>query len=563
MAQSIDMSDLFGPSVGADTMRPPAAVAAAAGGDAPIGGVSYDGSSVFDQLALWNPSLKSSDAAMLPEKNRLDARSQDTMRNDAYAAGGARIIKDSIVGATYRLNARPSSRALFGKADDVWEAEFQEEVETKFGLWAESPSNWVDAARRNTLTTMVRLAIGVYVAGGELLLSAEWMKNDGRPFRTAMQFIDTARLSTPLDKATDPSIRNGVERDYFGAPVAYHIRNAHPSEGRFTNIQNLPSWRRVPTSKPWGRPMMLHVFEQMGVDQSRGVAAMVSALSEMRMAKNLRKNVLQQAVIAATYAATLESDLPDGDVLALMGSVGAGGDDSNPGIEWMAQYMTAVDSFAGGSKNLHIDGVRIPTLPPGTKLNIQNPGAQSPIADKFEQSLLRHISAAIGTTYEQLSHDYSNTNYSSARAAMLDVALGFQAQKKLIADKVASFGYRLWLEEAINYNRLECLKRRKVPAFYEGQNAEAYTQADWIGAGTGQIDPLKETQASMMKLKAGLSTKEIEIARLSGGDWRAVAKQIARERANDEALGNPSVYDTPEDPNMVNSLNGTPSGAGK
>lgn len=559
MGLPTDMEDLFGSASLADTVRPPAAVAAAAGG------VAYDGSSTFDQLAMWNPSLKSSDAALLPEKNKLDARALDTMRNDAYAAGGARVIKDSIVGATYRLNARPSSIALFGKVDDAWEEDFQEEVETKFGLWAESPSNWVDAARRNTLTSMVRLAIGVSVASGELLLSAEWMPNDGRPFRTAAQFIDTARLSTPMDKTADQTIRNGVERNYFGAPIAYHVRNAHPNEGRYGMLWNapVPTWRRVPTFKPWGRPMMLHVFEQMGVDQSRGVAAMVSALNEMRMAKNLRKTVLQQAVIAATYAATLESDLPDGDVLALMGSAGEG-KDSNPGLDWMTQYLSAVDAFAGGSKNLHIDGVRIPTLPPGSKLNIQNPGAQSPIADKFEQSLLRHISAAIGTTYEQLSHDYSSTNYSSARAAMLDVALGFQAQKKLIADKVANFIYRLWLEEAVNYNSLECLKRRNVPAFYDGQNAEAYTQCDWVGAGAGQIDPLKESQASLIRLKAGLSTKEVEIARLTGGDWRAVAKQIKRERTLDKDLGNPSVYDTPADQqNMVNSLNGTPNGAGE
>lgn len=565
MTANVDMTDLFGSAEvlpAADVVRPPVAVAAAAGGNA-NSGVSYDGSSVVGQLQLWNPSLKSSDAALLPEKNRLDARSLDTMRNDAYAAGGARILKDSIVGSSFRLNARPETKVLFGKEDDVWEAEFQEEVENKFSLYAESPSCWTDAARRNTLTGLVRLGVGVAVACGEYLISAEWMKNDGRPFRTAIQFIDTARLSTPMDRANDPSIRFGVERDYYGAPVAYHIRNAHPYEGPFFNYMNpfAPiTWRRVPREKPWGRQMILHAYESMGVDQTRGVSAMVSALGEMRMAKHLRSTVLQQAVIAATYAATLESDLPDGDVLQLMGSAGEEG--SNPGLDWMTQYLSAVSAFSDGAKNLHIDGVKIPRLPPGTSLKIQNPGAQSPIADKFEQSLLRHISAALGTTYEQLSHDYSSTNYSSARAAMLDVARGFQAQKKIVADRIANFVYRLWLEEAINANQIESLKRRKVPAFYDGQNADAYTACEWIGAGYGQIDPLKESQAALIRLTSGLSTKEYEIARLHGGDWRSVSKQIARERKNDEFLGNPSVYDT-NNQNMQNSINGTPNGAGQ
>ena len=137
-----------------------------------------------------------------------------------------------------------------------------------------------------------------------------------------------------------------------------------------------------------------------------------------------------------------------------------------------------------------------------------------------------------------------------------------QAKKKLVADATANFIYRLWLEEAINYNQIESLKRRDIPKFYDGLNAEAYSACEWIGAGQGQIDPLKETQASVLKLKAGLSTKEIEIARFSGGDWRKVSRQIAREHALDKSYGNPSVYDQADTTNLENSLTAQPNDGG-
>lgn len=535
-----------------DTASSPEAVPPSAGAvaAASAGGVAYDGSSVTQGLDMWQPALRSADADLLPEKYALDARARDTMRNDAYVAGGAAVHKDNIVGSYYRLNARPKTKVLWGKNDDAWEQEFQDEVETKFALWAESMNCWPDAARMNTLTEIVRLAIGVYTAGGEVLASAEWMPKDGRPFRSAIQMIDTDRLSTPWNFIGNADIRKGVERDRYGAPVAYHIQTVHPNDYRGTLAAvDYSNWKRVPARKPWGRQLILHVFEQMRPDQSRGVASMVSALTEMRMTKAFRKVELERAVVAATYAASIESDLPPGDAYVTMGG------DNNPSIDWMQSYLQAVSEYSGGAQNLHMNGAKIPIFAPGTHLKIQNPGANGPVGDKFEMSLLRHIAAALGVNYEQLSKDYTNTNYSSARASMAETWRSMQARKKLVADKTANFVYRLWMEEAINYGALETLKRRNVPNFYEALNSEAYCNCDWIGAGQGLIEPLKETQADILALAAGLTTKEAVIARRTGGDWREVSQQISRELDNDKKLGLPSVYEK-DTTDVQNSLSG-------
>lgn len=547
-----DLSHLLGVEVSpttAQVLSPDASAVAS-------GGVAYDGASKFDQLATWHPPLRSADADILPEKSKLDARSRNMFANDAYVQGGATLQKDSVVGAVYRLNSKPQTRVLWGKEDDIWEEEFQEEVETKFSLWANSPRNWPDSRRRGTLTDLVRLAVGVHVTGGEVLGIGDW-QDDGRPFASSLLMIDADRLSNPRDRLLDErNIRSGVEMNRRGQPIAYHIRNRHPSD-YYTGLNSMlgvNQWTRVRRETRWGRQNVLHIFEQLRPDQSRGLAAVVAALTEMRMLKHFRKTELQRATIAATYAASIETDMPKDAALAM----GAGQDSEDPYIDQIQRFMELMAEYSDSSRNLHMEGAKIPVFVPNTHLKIQNPGAQSPAGDKFEASMLRYIAAALGVSYEQLSKDYTQTNYSSARASIGEAMRGMMPKKRLVADGTANFVYRHWLEEAINYNQLETLKGRRAPSFYEGLNAEAYSNAEWIGAGQGQIDPLKETQAAVLKLKSGLSTQEYEIARMSGGDWRSVKRQIARERALDEKYQNPSVYDTGDTTDMENSLSGSP-----
>lgn len=519
------------PSQASGRAGSPAGSAGSAGEPLAIAGDAYDGASRTNQkLALWAPKVGQADDEILPAKAMLDGRVNDTLRNDAYVAGGATIHQDSIVGSLFMLNSKPETKVLFGKEDEVWEREFQEEVETKFTLTAESPNHWLDAARTGTLTDLVRLAVGISVAGGEVLASAEWMRDMTRPCRTAVKLIEPDRLSDPQDQLFDMlRVRGGIKKDYFGAPEGYYIRKAHPSHYHTIDAYK---WNYIPARKPWGRQMIFHWFEHRRIEQSRGVSHVVSALKEMRMTKHFRDIVLQNAITNATYAASIESELPSGEAFRMLG-----GQSENPIEDILTSYMQTIQQFSGGARNLTIDGVKIPHLLPGSKLQLRPAGSGGPLGSEFEQSLLRYIAAALGVSYEQLSRDYTNTNYSSARAAMLETAKFMQSRKKRVADRFATFIFRLWLEEAINRGQIETLKRPNIPNWYEGLNADAYSSCEWIGAGRGQIDELRETQAAVLRINNNLSTEELEIARLHGGDWRKVKKQRYREQQTDREIG--------------------------
>jgi lambda family phage portal protein len=201
---------------------------------------------------------------------------------------------------------------------------------------------------------------------------------------------------------------------------------------------------------------------------------------------------------------------------------------------------------------MQLDGVKIPHFFPGTKLNVKQVGAPGGVGQDFEVSILRHLSAILGVSYEELSHDYSKTNYSSARAGMNNTWKFMQSRKKMVADRFAEFIYELWLEEQINTGGLECMKSAALPNFYDSLMKEAYTSATWIGAPRGQIDEVKETQAAILRMKNGLSTAEEENARL-GKDWRETYAQMEREQKEREKRGILLVED-----NSINASSGEP-----
>lgn len=490
--------------------------------DSAVGGAFEGASRTSREIALWSPPVRSADADINPNKQLLDSRSRDRMANDGYVANAVHTHQDSIVGGQYMLNCKPAIEILQAQNpafDEQWMDEFQRVVESRFTLYAESTEAWLDASRNDTFTGLVRLAVGVETFSGEVLATAEWLRNTGRPYNTAIQMVDVDRLSNPYDSFDTDKMRRGIERDRYGAPIAYHIRTTHPGDW-YLGQGNGFEWRRVMARKPWGRRQVIHLHQKGRPDQSRGISDMVSVLKQMKMTSKFQDVALQSAVIQATYAATIESELPSDAVYSQMGE-----GNSTP---WAEKYLENIAKYVGSARNLNIDGAKIPHLYPGTKLNIRSAAPNEGVGDNFEQSMLRHIASALGLSYEEFSRDFSQTNYSSGKMAINGTNKRMQAKKKMVADRFANMTFQLWFEEALNKGDIPLPAGVGSEIFYEGQNKEALTQASWIGANKGQIDELKETQAAIMRIKSGLSTYEDECSKL-GRDYRDIMKQRARE----------------------------------
>ncbi len=489
---------------------------------APMAGGGLEGAErTHRATVMWSPSLGSPDAIINPVKATADARARDTATNDGYVANAVRVRKDSIVGAEFRLNADPDWTAIPG-ATDAWAEEFQKVVESRFQLAMESDAKYIDASGINTFTGLIRQAVGVFVMAGESLAVAEWDRSAGRPFRTAIQMVSPDRLSNPNNGPDTKLLRRGIERDFRGKPIIYHIRRGYPYDRYGEGDQW--EWRAVPVRKPWGRIQVIHLYDQTLPDQSRGIADLVAVMKDTRMARQFKDVTLQNAIVQATYAAAIESEIPQEAMLTMMGQ-GSSEDAFN---QAMATYLSGLTTFLGGANNIKLDGVMIPHLYPGTKLNVRpvaNPGG---IGTDFEASLLRYAAAGLDVSYEELARDYSKLNYSSGKLALANLEKSTMSRKRLVADGMANHIYALWLEEEIIAGNIPLPPGAGPELFFQPLMKEAFTRAQWIGAGNGMIDELKETQAALLRIKGGLSTYESELAKL-GKDWRRVFAQRARE----------------------------------
>lgn len=504
-----------------------------------LSGGAFEGADrIGREMGTWRPQINSPDQLIGKDKMLLDGRAADMLRNNGPTIGASNTQKDSIVGAQYRLNANPAFGYL-GLTEE-WADEFQQEVEETFTLFAESGSKWCDVERTKTLTDMVRLAIGCYFAGGEVVATMNWMGGRQRPFRTAMQIVDAKRVSNPRDSEDSKTLRRGVQLDSNGAALGLHIRRALQNDA--SRMGDNYVWDYWPMRYPWGRARTLHLMEPAFAEQNRGIADLVAALKETRMGKKFHEVSLANAIVQASFAASIESELPPEMAYEMIGA-GTGGSSADASLT----YLQAINEYSRAGRNIEIDGTKIPYLFPGTKLKLTPAGtASAGMGDKLEESLNRYISTTLGISYEEYTHDYSQTNYSSLRAATNKTLRAVVAKKRVIADGIANAFYQCWLEEAITEGHLRSTRALTAANrnwFYERMNKDAVCRATWIGATRGQVDEGKETQAAIARIAAGLSTHEAETARL-GFDFRDVFAQQAREKRLREKLGLEFDYST-------------------
>lgn len=496
-----------------------------------IGGGLEGADRTSRETVNWSASTRSPDAMIGPVKKQADARAREMQLNDGYVAGAANLQRDSIIGASYMLNATPNLQILGKSFSEEWAEEFQLEVEARWHLYAESPAAYLDACGLLTLTDQLRLAVMSKFHTGEVVATAEWDRGAGRAYSTCLQLLAPARLSTPMGQMDGPNLRGGIKYNDIGRPLGYYFQNGDPGDNWANPKQN--TWRFVPVTKPWGRRQVIHIYDKQQPDQSRGISGMISALKQMKMTKKFQDITLQNAVVNASFAAAIESELPPDVLFQQMGG----------NVEYqkvLAEYMSGLLSYIGQSNNIAIDGAKIPHLFPGTKLNLKPMGTPGGVGTDFEKALLRNVAASLDLSYEEFAREYSNSTYSSLRAGMATTRRSMLVQKKQVADRYATEAFWLVLEEMVNAGDVPrpagWTRNRFINMFYQPLMKEALGQCSWIGAGYPQIDELKETQAAMLRIKSGLSTVEVETAKL-GGDWRSNFKQRKREMAMASDLG--------------------------
>lgn len=505
--------------------------------DMVTGGGIEGASKTARETAMWTPSRLSPDQSINLVKDEADFRTADLATNDGLSQHAVRVQKNSIVGAQYRLNAKPDYRVIYG-ADTRAAQEYGEELaavaEARFNLAAESEGCYFDAGGMMTFTEMVRLVVGSCALTGEAFGAVEYEEPDmTRPFRTSIQMIQPGRVCNK-DNLPDDNLPNGNRRrrgvitTRSGKPIAFEFRKHGQTEWYSNAI--LDSWITREAELPWGRKQMLFIRESLQIDQTRGLSEMVAALQHVRMTKRFSEVTLQNAVINASYAASIESELPNEAIIAAMGGGQKGFESAIGG------YMSMLQGYLAGSENIAIDGAKIPQFFPGTKLNLTPMGTPGGVGSDFQAALIRFVALTLGLSPSDLSRDFARVNYSGLKGELAIAERDTGVKKKSWADRWATGVYRLWFEEEMGAGNLPLPPGRNRTDFYRPLMKDAYTRCTWIGSGRGQIDEPKETAAALARIDGGLSTYEIEAGRL-GFDYRELIAQREKEERQIKRAG--------------------------
>lgn len=464
------------------------------------------------ELATWNPVPGSPDADLLPDLGILRPRARDLVRNHGIAAGAHQTMVDNVVGRGLRLVSIPDYRAL-GR-DKKWAEEWSTDVESKFRSWAETTD--CDAAGMSNFYQLTSQVFRGGLLNGEGLAIPLWISGRGR-WSTKLQVIEADRLSTPPGQIDGPHMRGGIEIDDYGRPLAYHIRKIHPGDLYLNWIGNMWMFERIEAETPWGRKRVIHVHDQERSAQHRGKPLLTPVLTQFKMLDHYQRTEMQAAIVNAIVAAFIKTPL-DSETIAQQ----FGQDIDDPRYQ---SFLQQRNEYRVQMKS----GLVMPLLP-GDDLVPFTPSRPSGAYATFVENCVRHIGAGLGLPYELILKDFSKTNYSSARAALLEAWRFFLGRRDWLATLWCTPCFALWLEEAINAGEVE------APDFYA--NTYAYTRCRWTGPPRGWIDPVKEAQAAQMRMDSLVSTLEQECAE-QGLDWEEVLEQRAAERERMEELGIP------------------------
>lgn len=479
---------------------------ASIGGGTHFKGAGYD----HPQLRHWRAALASPDREHLAERTALVSRARELDRNNAIIASARRRRVNAAAGAGWHITAQVDGAALGFTPEDT--ARINRQIERLWREYATSHTFEPDAQRQLTFGGLLRTAARSLFVDGEAFGHLAWSPREAcSTWATRLDIIDTDRVSNPDNRIDEDLFRAGIELDpVTRAPIAYHVRERHPND---VGVESkMAVWRRIPRWTHWGRPNFLHVYDRDRPGQSRGVTQLAAALPRIKGFEKFDEATLNNAALQAMLLGVVKSN------------AGPSAVSENFGTDDLRDFHERRADHYGEDKKITLDGgINLPVLPPEDELQLFAQGRDVTSFEAYARTMVRWIAASVGSTYEDVSMDYSTTNYSSMRAAFIPAWAETLTMQTQLRDQLAQPFYVAWLEEAIETERVDL--PLDAPDFWE--NLHAYTRCRWIAPGKGYIDATKEIQATAMEME-NMLLSPFDAAAEQGRDLRDIVADTKR-----------------------------------
>jgi lambda family phage portal protein len=278
-------------------------------------------------------------------------------------------------------------------------------------------------------------------------------------------------------------IVQGIEFDAIGRRVAYWLFQRHP--GDMVNLSSsFGASKRVPASE------IAHIYRADRPGQVRGVPWLAPVMIRLHDFDQYEDAQLLRQKIAACFTAFIH--------------------DMEAPVDSTKKKKVLSEKLEPGA---------IEILPPGKDIKFNSPPGVEGYSE-YASQMLHAIAAGMGITFEALTSDYSQVNYSSARMGWLEFQRNIEQWRwNMMIPQFCETAWDWFVEAAT-------LAGRKTKG----------ASASWTPPRREMIDPTKEIPAIRDAVRVGL-TSISESIRENGSDAEAVLQQIADDNKMIDSLG--------------------------
>lgn len=467
-----------------------------------FGGVSplYDGAGMGRRSRTWVVGKAGAVTAIAWAQDALRAKSRDAVRKNVWAASGIEAFVANAIGTGVKPQSMVKDGAL------------REAIHSLWWDWCEE----ADAAGVTDFYGLQALACRAMLEGGECFVRLRSRRpGDMLTAPLQLQVLEAEHVPITYNTVADNGnpIRCGIEFDAIGRRVAYWMHPVHPDDPLAAPMSgtgaSLIDLVRVPADE------VLHLFRPLRPGQIRGEPWLARALVKLHELDQYDDAELVRKKTAAMFAGfvrressedRLLGETPDGALLAGL----------EPGT--------------------------LQILEPGEDITFSQPADVGGAYPEFMRQQLRAVAAAMGVTYEMLTGDLTQVNYSSIRAGLLEFRRRCEAiQDHVIKHQLCRPVWAAWMDAAVLAGLLD------MPGY--ARRKRDYRAVKWIAQGWQWVDPLKEIKAQTEAIRAGLMSRAQAVS-AAGYDVEDTDAEIAADNARADRLGLVFTTDPRHDPGI-------------
>jgi lambda family phage portal protein len=421
----------------------------------------FEGARIDRLTADWISTTNSINEELRTDLDRLRARCRQLINNNDYARKFRLMVQANIVGpGGIRLQARVQDGP--NRPDRL----ANQAIEAAWAEWGAQ----CDVTGRQSLRDLCETLVGQLPTDGEFLVRLVRGPEAGNRFGFALQAIDVDRIDTLYNIAATPgrnAIIMGVEVDSYRRPVAVYVFAGHPNDGHGSNRQRL----RLPIGE------VLHVLRVERPEQARGVPWMAPGVVSLHHLGKFSLATLLAAENGANHFGFFQT--PDGQ-----SPIGA--------VEGEGESITVSQP---GTYDV---------LPPGVTFQAHESRYPDQVVGPFVKHHLQRIASGWGIAYHSLANDLEGVNFSSIRSGTLEERDRWAADQEWFIAAFLEPVYQAWLQWCLLNGLILMPNGSALPA----AKLDKFRAHQWQPRRWDWVDPKADTEANILKVKAGLMSPQ-------------------------------------------------------